>query len=424
VGKVYFARTVPPLVGQGGSLQQRLTAAVHNTGNYFFEAAVARQLKNSVTLLDIEALEEPDATLVLSMSNFISPSTDLGDVADLLERKRVERVVMIGAGAQADNYGDKVSLSAGTLRFLALLSERSTTIGLRGDYTAEVLNRHGIKNVDVIGCPSMFYSLDPNFQIAPAAPRQGAARTAFHCTPTGLYRDSIARLIAFGVRHCDAYIAQSETYLLGLASDEPQHVQDTEFFFHYYNEGSVAHDVAREWFRRHTHWFFSLDDWLAFMKGFDFVLGSRFHGNMAALLTGVPALNLVFDTRTRELCEYLNLPTLLLRDFSSSSSLEQLREAADFSLFNATYPAKYEAYRAFLVKNGVETTLVPQRIASPMQYDVRARSIRRLTDDLVAAGTCPEGVQQALRLRMDRGRDLAEGQRVESGDFARTDSAA
>ncbi|HEY6772902.1 MAG TPA: polysaccharide pyruvyl transferase family protein, partial [Oxalicibacterium sp.] len=47
-------------------------------------------------------------------------------------------------------------LSPNQKRNLALLSEKSKLIGVRGNYTAEILNRLGIKNVKVIGCPSYF----------------------------------------------------------------------------------------------------------------------------------------------------------------------------------------------------------------------------------------------------------------------------
>jgi hypothetical protein len=422
--KTFFVRTVPDASLQPGSVEDKLKIVVNNTGNYFFEAAVARQIQNYSTLNELEDLDEPDASLVLSMSNFISPATDLGDVARFMEAQKVARVVMVGAGAQAEGYGDAVALTPGTRRFLALLSERSASIGVRGDYTADVLNKLGIKNVDVIGCPSMFYSLDPAFQIHRQAQPPARIRTAFHCTPTGYYRDSIARLIAFGVQHCDAYIAQSESYLLGLASNDAEHLKNTEFFFHYYNDGALPHTTLREWFRDHTHWFFSLYEWLDFMRGFDFAMGSRFHGNMAALQRGVPALTMVFDTRTRELCEYLNLPHMHLKNFAPDASLRALYEAADFSLFNATYPAKYRAYRAFLMKNRLDVAMPACPERGPAHHPVQVQAIRRLTEDLLAAGQGPLAAEREMRLRLESGRGHDERLRAESGEFERAEPVA
>jgi hypothetical protein len=38
-------------------------------------------------------------------------------------------------------------------------------MGVRGEFTAEVLNDLGIKNVDIIGCPSLFRCNNPDLQI-------------------------------------------------------------------------------------------------------------------------------------------------------------------------------------------------------------------------------------------------------------------
>lgn len=63
---------------------------------------------------------------------------------------------MIGAGAQAYEFGGCIALTEGTRCFLGYVAARSVSIGVRGHYTAEVLARLGIRNVDVIGCPSAF----------------------------------------------------------------------------------------------------------------------------------------------------------------------------------------------------------------------------------------------------------------------------
>lgn len=47
-------------------------------------------------------------------------------------------------------------LSPNQKRNFSLLSEKSKLIGVRGNYSAEILNSLGIKNVRVIGCPSYF----------------------------------------------------------------------------------------------------------------------------------------------------------------------------------------------------------------------------------------------------------------------------
>lgn len=406
---VFFLRTVPEVPNPSADIAAKLKVTVNNTGNYFFEYAVSRHLKGHVEINSIADLPDGDNALVLSMSNFINPYTDLGGIAQQIERKNVSRVIMIGAGAQAYDYGDAISVTPGTRRFLNILSERSKAIGVRGVYTAEVLEGMGIRNVEVIGCPSLFYNCDPNFEVKGREPIDGRRmRAVFHCTPSGFYRDCIAKLIAFGVANCESYVAQSETHLFGLHSQDEKQVADTKFFFKYYNEGVLEPEEATEWFRRNARWFFRFDEWLDYMRTVDFAFGARFHGNMAAILAGVPALSMVFDTRTRELCEYLNLPYMHLKDFRSDTTLSSLRDEADFSLFNATYPLKYKRYRDFLIANGLDVSLpCPGKVAERVET-CNQQAARRILDDLIQVGSCNPRLLKELASRLEPARTEEE----------------
>lgn len=419
MSSVYFLRTVPEIVDLAADLQSKLEVTVHNTGNYFFEHAVSKHLSNYLTVSSIAELPDTDCTLVLSMSNFISPFTDLGSVADEIEKKNISRIVMIGAGAQADDYNESISLTRGTRRFLDILSERSSSIGVRGVYTAEVLARLGIRNVDVIGCPSIFFNCDPAFSIKSKVRNKRKIKSAFHCTPSGFYRDNIASLIAFGIKNSESYIAQSEKELFGLHSKIKQEQEFTKFFFHYYNDGAISPTESQDWFRNNTRWFFDLNSWFEYMKNLDFTFGARFHGNMAGILLGVPALNMVFDTRTREMCEYLNLPYMHLKDFNSDMTINDLYRKADFSLFNHTFPVKYKTYRDFLIKNGLDVALPDVSSTTSISASCNARAVHQLIDDLLDSGAVHSHIERELLLRFEPFRDASERLSVEDGIFAR-----
>lgn len=422
----YFLRTVHAAPATGASGRERLEASVRNTGNFFFEQAVARQLDDHRECHALEALPPDTETLVLSMSNFISPSTDLGWLADLLERLAVPRVVMIGAGAQAESYAHPVELSEGTRRFLSLLSHRSDSIGVRGHFTAEVLARVGVRNVEVIGCPSLFYACERGFRIDKPDLGGRRPRTVAHCTPYGNYRDAVGHLLSFAVRECEAYIAQSETQLL---FDE-ESAAARAYFFHYYNNGDRSDAELEGWMRGHARWFFDMDSWLDYMAGMEFSVGARFHGSMAALQAGVPALNLACDSRTRELCEYLNLPYALLQDFDGRASAAELYESTDFSVFNAGFARKYDRYRGFLERNGLRHRLGDGAVADT---DVVGR-VRAASAAELLRSAAPEAVDRrvwqrelALRLADDRSErvmKLAESGRFDLRDGADAEPAA
>jgi len=92
------------------------------------------------------------------------------------------------------------------------------------------------------------------------------------------------------------------------------------------------------------------------MKRYDFVLGTRFHGAMAAIQSGVPALIITHDSRTQELCEFLNIPFIKDEDFSEEMTVSQLYEMADYSKFNKEYSQKYANILSFLEKKTVRYT--------------------------------------------------------------------
>ena len=69
MSQTYFLKTVPEIIDSSLSLSEKLEITVHNTGNYFFEHAVEKQIKNYTVLNEIDDIQEDDSTLILSMSN-------------------------------------------------------------------------------------------------------------------------------------------------------------------------------------------------------------------------------------------------------------------------------------------------------------------------------------------------------------------
>ncbi len=88
------------------------------------------------------------------------------------------------------------------------------------------------------------------------------------------------------------------------------------------------------------------------MKPLDFVVGTRFHGAMAALSAAVPAFVLCHDTRTEDMCEFLNVPHANICDVGRVD-IRELYEKTDLKAFSRRRSALIPAYRAFLTANGL-----------------------------------------------------------------------
>lgn len=396
-----------------------------NTGNYFFLDAVQNQIAFDEVRYSASESVSGD-TLVLSMSNFISKNTDMTVFADYIERHDFSKVVMIGAGAQAADTDGRVTLTKGTDRFLRLISERSASIGVRGHYTAMVLESLGISNVRVIGCPTIFWSQKQDFRLDnPHDP----SRISVNFTPNGKYRDKISLLLQEAAGAGAQYIAQDENFVEAV-SDEAE--ERRSWTARYYGNSPAVRSLLDG--ERH---FYSIPEWIEYMARFDFVVGTRFHGNMAALQAGIPALLMVCDSRTKELADFLNLP---YRSFASygGESLSQLAESVDFTLFNATYRAKFQNYLDFLDENGLRHNLSTGNqgssnsdLLASMDGEYDRRSQAQLFRDGRMADVDPNRIGTEISVRSEHLRGPLVGAAAESGRFdaessraARTEMAA
>jgi len=90
----------------------------------------------------------------------------------------------------------------------------------------------------------------------------------------------------------------------------------------------------------------------------DLVLGFRLHGNIMALANRVPAVYVVYDSRTRELVDYLGIPAYDITD-KQAFRLEDYYTQARFDHFNARYAIAYRRMAEFLDANGVAHLMRP-----------------------------------------------------------------
>lgn len=153
-----------------GDSKAKFIARNANSGNLIIGHAVQNHLGNLHDEIEFredfnpQMVNEKYDALIIPAANYIREMFSVQAQIKLLEKIKIP-VICIGLGTQAASLSDKVKITPDLLRFLQILSTKSTTIGVRGFYTAELLNSLGIKNVDVIGCPSNFLNCDIDFKI-------------------------------------------------------------------------------------------------------------------------------------------------------------------------------------------------------------------------------------------------------------------
>jgi hypothetical protein len=303
--------------------------------------------------------------LILPFSNMISPyyTDSLSKVIEAYELK----IILLSVGIQAtlsENL-DNMVVSPDALTLLRAATRSGGVVGVRGAKTANVLARYGIKT-NIIGCPSL---LGVKSIRAPSTDRICA-----NATLSGHHKKETADLIEFAVRFCDGYALQDETRIIQDVFSV--NIDDINFFdrnspfakdqlnkcfdYGYYNNGYFSWGEVRDFFKRKSFFYLNVNDWINELKRFDLSVGMRFHGNIAALVAGTPAIFSPCDMRTLELIEYHNLPYLY--GINANTHVPDLIEHANYDRFFQKMPSIISNFIEFAEICGFGDNLILEKI--------------------------------------------------------------
>lgn len=343
------------------SLTECFQATGRNTGNLLIGHGLFTQLQYEKLesyryAMTPEYAEENFDQVVIAAANFLYPGFDFTPVSTFLDKIKLP-VFMVGLGAQLpSSQSELANIPAGTWRLVQIASERSHSIGVRGEFTAEQLRKHGISNVQVMGCPSLYAGLKPEIRIRrPAALEMvtvnGSRNVVAHSHDKEAATNVEQQLFRLAVSNKFPYVLQNEQPEMQISSgeDPDTHEPALKSLARFFN---IDVRTLVEFYQQRGRVFFSVHEWFDWIKDYDFSIGTRFHGNIAALLNGVPAVILTHDSRTRELCDYAAIPSV---DVSSMHEIDvqTLYEQADFTRFESNYMKIYRDYIDFMDTNDI-----------------------------------------------------------------------
>lgn len=348
-----------------------------NTGNLLFINALVRQVQHDKATfgygIDVDFVNQSVDLIVIPAANWLQPGTDLTGWWRAL-RDTTPPIIMAGIGAHSLSFEHVPKLRPGTVRFMQMVSDRSKVISTRGHYTTKVLKHYGFENAVTTGCPSLFTHCTPDFPEVRQSSDFRMSQVAIQATRHAISEDRkiyetgrahIERTLFQAARFSSAhYIFQSEReevpLVLGRASSELTEQQIENLLF-YYGVGTL--DDLGGFFKR-SRVFFEIDEWFAFLRTMSFSIGSRLHGCIAALTAGTEACLLTHDTRTRELAEFAQLPSIEAGDLKQSiddiglhEAIVAARRRCSTEPFAARYREIYRGYREVLERNGVAHNL-------------------------------------------------------------------
>ena len=323
-----------------------------NTGNYVYYLAVYSYLfgMKNVTCLGIDEIQQHLSKdkdymkknfdiAIMAEANLFAPcykETALIDNANFIESLKIPCFVL-GIGCQNDirhTLKNLKCINGEVKRYVDIVLNSAGMLTLRGDLTAAYLKSLGYKNIPVLGCPSMYIN-GLAFQI----PNKKVSLDAFKPMYNAQYVQDLDRRLY--TDYPNSAFFDQDRYLKSLF--EPLNAKNDDclqnkLFIKLYEQGRILGDI------NYYPWKQKILD-----SGFNFSYGSRIHGNIIAIQSGIPAFVKVIDSRTREIAEFYDLPNSLQYPFDEKKdSLYDLYKTIDFSTFNKKYPERFNRFKNFL----------------------------------------------------------------------------
>jgi hypothetical protein len=277
-------------------------------------------------------------------------------------------VVVLGGGLQARlPYNPRAVRPQDEVvtAFMRAVLDRSPKVGVRGEYTLDYLNRLGFRDVEVIGCPSMFQhgldmkvtkrvpSLDRDSHISMSITPRITAMGPILASHLGRYPNltyigqemNLLRLLLWGETYPQAEVPNA------LPVDP-------------------THPIIRE---GKTRMWVDPWPWMDFLRTQHFAFGTRIHGNIAALLAGTPAFVFGHDTRTLELARYFAIPNRVMSEVPSDIDAAALYEEADYGALHAGHPERFARFFAYMEAHGLRHVYMDGE--DPTAFDRRIDAI-------------------------------------------------
>ncbi|MEO4001004.1 polysaccharide pyruvyl transferase family protein [Mesorhizobium sp. CAU 1732] len=342
-----------------------LKAVGANSGNLLFQYAATRLIGGTLEHVGFSGKGYGDATVFRGLDFFVFPAAnhlkadgewDL--LTKFLKSIRVP-LIILGLGAQADRGADPKATAASirenqsVMDFVQMLKDKAQLITVRGPFTEAVCHELGLSAVLRLGCQSQFLNADRDLGAATATRLSELANSD---APARLAR---LALTASAPNELHGWRAELEEKLFGWTaeSDGIYLQQSCEEWFFDGAEGHLADLSSSNLAYAHRHIaphmerkafaeklkatfriYFDARRWIDDLAPVDLAIGTRIHGNMAALAASRPGVLVVHDARVTELAEEMHVPRVDGQSVIDATDHRQVLKSVEFdgAAFDAT----------------------------------------------------------------------------------------
>lgn len=301
--------------------------------------------------IDAEHINSSYDFIVLPMANIFNIDYRhlMLDLTEKLEQIRIPIYVVV-CGIQVDSYREIPelvnSLGKDASRFIRAVYNTGGEFALRGYYTKEFFDRLGFPSAVVTGCPSL-YQMGPEFSVTTKKENLEILKPVFN-GHVKHYRKLYGDYPASVFLDQDAYF---------YPMFDPDYLNDTGLRSQMNFEKVYGLEAAKLLSQGRIVTAADMNDWYNYLKqgGFNYSFGSRIHGTIMALLSGVPSTIITLDARTQEMAEFFDIPSFKPEtavNFNKKDLLT-LYESMNYTKFNAGFRDKFKAYEQFLTQHRI-----------------------------------------------------------------------
>ena len=283
----------------------------------------------------------------------IAPMANIFSVhySDLL--KRLENrfsgikipVYVIACGIQADSFdqlGELVSaLKEPASGFISSVYDTGGEFALRGYFTKEFFDKLGFSSAVATGCPSLF-QMGRNLSISDEKVPEAQFRP--------LFNGSVEDYSQLYQEYENAVFFDQNAYFRELFDLKGENQQLLKGMIQ-----SHGMDATKLILKDRVRLIPQMNLWRENLRqeGFSFSYGSRIHGSIMPILSGICTVLEHRDARTREMAEFFNIPHVEPNGYRSYDSLYQLYQETSYKAFNEGFATRFDAYEQFLVRCGI-----------------------------------------------------------------------
>jgi hypothetical protein len=287
--------------------------------------------------------------IILTAQDYLRADWPEEIFATALYNLRQTSLPLIVHSLGANSFGGRddelhTKLSGPQLAFFKEVGERSTSIAVRGEYTADVLTRMGIRNFSVTGCPTHFVKgAGRQFVMRPWDADKhvgvgGYFPHAEHCQLHYYFQDE--RIFAKALYFNDDY-------------DEDDFKHHSMDFIAYPQYHAFTHQVLLALRDRRASLFADIGLWERDIAArVNLLVGTRVHGAIMALNAGIPAIVTSGDMRATEMCDLFGIPHFP-KGLPEDIPLRQLFESYDYSAMSGRYSRLLQGWNEWLTLVGL-----------------------------------------------------------------------